>query len=140
MKKKSADLFKVITKTGGPEHPLKSLARNTEENTSENDLIEETSDKPVSVPISNRSTIQVQREPELHETVRQTFLITKEKLEALKNIVYFKKVNGSIYTTQQDVLEEAIDTLLEKLGNIPERPEEEKQREKLKKRGRKRKS
>jgi len=75
-----------------------------------------------------------------HETVRQTFLITKEKLEALKNIVYFKKVNGSIYTTQQDVLEEAIDTLLEKLGNIPERPEEEKQREKLKKRGRKRKS
>lgn len=140
MKKKSADLFKVITKSGGPEHPLKSLARNTEEDTLENDMVEEASKKQSAMPISNRSSVQLQREPDMHETVRQTFLITKTKLEALKNIVYFKKVNGSIYTTQQDVLEEAIDTLLEKLGEIPDRPEEEKQREKLKKRGRKKKN
>lgn len=146
MKKKSADLFKVISKSGGPEHPLKSLAKKTEDSSSDTIIDKESKESgeqvqvnTQSLDLSSRSAIEIRKEPELHETVRQTFLISQAKLEALKNIVYFKKINGNIYTTQQEVLEEAIDALLEKLGNIPDRPEEEKIREKQKKRGRKRK-
>ncbi len=153
MKKKSADLFKVISKSGGPEHPLKSLAKRTEENEPQDvgtekrasektnaEKIQEESSSKNPLPLSSRGTVEIRKEPDLNETVRQTFLISQGKLETLKNIVYHKKISGNIYTTQQDILEEAIDALVEKLGEVPDRPEEEKKREQQKKRGRKRKS
>lgn len=148
MKKKSADLFKVITKTGGPEHPLKSLAKNTEreeqkESDLDNDIEEEeepvyprtTSYRPkVAKPVSKPKAV------DMNSSVRQTFLIRMSMIEAIKDIVYYKKINGNLYCTQQDVIEEAIEALLEKLGEVPERPEEERRREQQKKRGRKKKN
>ncbi|UZR99240.1 hypothetical protein [Chondrinema litorale] len=152
MKKKSADLFKVITKSGGPEHPLKSLAKNTEreepEEIEEDDDTEYEEEEPISRrPTSYRPKPTVeQKKPvarpkqvDMNSSVRQTFLIRMSMIEAIKDIVYYKKVNGNLYCTQQDVVEEAIEALLEKIGDVPERPEEERKREQQKKRGRKKK-
>ncbi|WP_020529793.1 hypothetical protein [Flexithrix dorotheae] len=70
-------------------------------------------------------------EEEPPENVRQTFLLNRATLERIKDIVYFQKIQGNIYYTQQEVIEEAIDALLEQIGEVPERPEEEKEREKM---------
>jgi hypothetical protein len=64
--------------------------------------------------------------------VRQTFLIGEADLEILKDIVYYKKITGSINYSQKQALHEAIQALNKAEGGVPQRPEKERKKEKMK--------
>ena len=55
---------------------------------------------------------------------RQTFLISDDHLEKLKDFVHTKKLREDYNYTQKQALENALDLLFESIDNIEERPKD----------------
>lgn len=62
--------------------------------------------------------------------IRQTFVIREDYLERLKDYVHMMRITEDSYYTQKDAMQDALDKLFESAGQIPERPEKLKDREK----------
>ena len=62
--------------------------------------------------------------------IRQTFVIREDYLERLKDYVHMMRITEDSYYTQKDAMQDALDKLFESAGEIPERPEKLKDREK----------
>lgn len=69
-------------------------------------------------------------EDSIPEDIRQTFIIREDYLEKLKDYVHMIRISEDSYYTQKDAMHEALDMLFESAGEIPNRPEKLKQREK----------
>ncbi|MEQ8416552.1 MAG: hypothetical protein RIB71_18870 [Imperialibacter sp.] len=59
-----------------------------------------------------------------------TFRIKQSNIEKLKNYVHQQKLAGFPYISQGEVIDEALERFFESVGDIAERPEEQKKREK----------
>jgi len=55
---------------------------------------------------------------------RQTFLISDDHLEKLKDFVHTKKLRENYNYTQKQALENALDLLFESIDNIEKRPKD----------------
>ena len=62
--------------------------------------------------------------------IRQTFVIREDYLERLKDYVHMMRISEDSYYTQKDAMQDALDMLFDSAGEIPERPEKLKEREK----------
>lgn len=62
--------------------------------------------------------------------IRQTFVIREDYLERLKDYVHMMRIAEDSYYTQKDAMQDALDMLFESAGEIPDRPEKLKEREK----------
>ncbi|WP_224994878.1 hypothetical protein [Cesiribacter sp. SM1] len=62
--------------------------------------------------------------------IRQTFVIREDYLERLKDYVHMMRITEDSYYTQKDAMQDALDKLFEAAGEIPERPDKLKEREK----------
>lgn len=62
--------------------------------------------------------------------VRQTFVIREDYLERLKDYVHMMRITEDSYYTQKDAMQDALDMLFEAAGEIKERPDKLKEREK----------
>lgn len=69
-------------------------------------------------------------EDKIPEDIRQTFIVREDYLEKLKDYVHMIRISEDSYYTQKDAMHEALDMLFESAGEIPNRPEKLKQREK----------
>lgn len=67
---------------------------------------------------------------ETAKDIRQTFVIREDYLERLKDYVHMMRISEDSYYTQKDAMQEALDMLFESAGEIPDRPEKLKEREK----------
>lgn len=68
--------------------------------------------------------------PNEAKDIRQTFVIREDYLERLKDYVHMMRISEDSYYTQKDAMQDALDMLFESAGNIPDRPEKLKEREK----------
>jgi hypothetical protein len=62
--------------------------------------------------------------------IRQTFVIREDYLERLKDYVHMMRITEDSYYTQKDAMQDALDKLFDAAGEIPERPDKLKEREK----------
>jgi hypothetical protein len=62
--------------------------------------------------------------------IRQTFVIREDYLERLKDYVHMMRISEDSYYTQKDAMQDALDMLFASAGEIPDRPEKLKEREK----------
>lgn len=116
MEKKSADLFRKASAKRSERHPLDNFKREDTASSEigaaktivENDMSFEQEDKPV----------------------RQSFLLDMVTMEKIKDIVYYERRNGNFEYSQKDVIIDGIKALLATRGDVPERPEEERAKEK----------
>lgn len=77
---------------------------------------------------SENRTIDIEK---IQEEVRQTFIIYADHLEKLRDYVHSKLQQGDSILTQKEALQEALDLLFKKVGNIPSRPDYIKEAERI---------
>lgn len=65
------------------------------------------------------------------DEVRQTFIIQADHLERLRDYVHLKRQQGDSLFTQKEALQEALELLFKKAGNIPSRPDHIKEAERI---------
>ena len=73
----------------------------------------------------------VDLEEELHNELRQSFIVISDDLEKLKDFVYFKKTMQDPLYSQKEALHVALQLLFSTEVNIPSRPEKVKKQERL---------
>jgi len=116
MEKKSADLFRKASAKRSERHPLDNFKR------------EETSSSEVGTPKTNlEQSMSFEQED---KPVRQSFLLDMVTMEKIKDIVYYERRNGNFEYSQKDVIIDGIKALLASRGDVPERPAEERAKEK----------
>ncbi|WOK07189.1 hypothetical protein RT717_00960 [Imperialibacter roseus] len=69
------------------------------------------------------------RKPDIDEAKVHTFRIKQSNIEKLKNYVHQQKFVGFPYISQGEVIDEALERFFESVGQISERPEELKKKE-----------
>lgn len=82
----------------------------------------------VNVPRLAEEETPVQKEDA--KDIRQTFVIREDYLERLKDYVHMMRISEDSYYTQKDAMQDALDMLFNAAGEIPDRPERLKDREK----------
>jgi hypothetical protein len=117
MEKKSADLFRKASAKRSERHPLDNFKR--EDTESKESIENEPKEiKPVVTEVPD------------DKPVRQSFLLDMATMEKIKDIVYYERRNGNFEYSQKDVIIDGIKALLEERGDVPERPAEERVKEK----------
>lgn len=116
MEKKSADLFRKASAKRSERHPL------------DNFKPEQVEKEEVPTPkVSKRSDSF--NDYDTDKPVRQSFLLDVATMEKIKDIVYYERRNGNFEYSQKDVIIDGIRALLEQRGDVPERPSEERAKE-----------
>ncbi len=117
MEKKSTDLFRKASARRSERHPLDNFKPESSE---EKEVAPQKSPKRV------EDTYDYQDD----KPVRQSFLLDLATMEKIKDIVYYERRNGNFEYSQKDVIIDGIRALLEQRGDVPERPAEERAKEK----------
>ena len=122
MEKKTTDLFRKANTRRSERHPLDNFKKDVNEEDDSNN----TNQNPP-------NEIKQIREPEpeiIDKPVRQSFLLDADVMEKIKDIVYYERRNGNFEYSQKDAISEGIKALIDLKGDVPQRPEEERAKEK----------
>lgn len=117
MEKKSADLFKKASARRSERHPLDNFKPNN------------TQEEEISKPKASKRP-QIPNDYEEDKPLRQSFLLDVATMEKIKDIVYYERRNGNFEYSQKDVIIDGIKALIDQRGDVPERPSEERAKEK----------
>ena len=106
----------IISNTGNTNN--KGITGN-KSNTSTATLAKSESTKPLADPTAR----------DVAAGVRQTFILSREHLEQLRDYVHARRSAGEYAYSQRQALEDALDLLFASVPPIPQRPEQARQRE-----------
>ncbi|MBT30655.1 MAG: hypothetical protein CMO01_13430 [Thalassobius sp.] len=124
MEKKTTDLFRKANTRRSERHPLDNFKKDN------NEEQEEQEEAVVNTPVRETPKMR-EPEPEVEDKpVRQSFLLDYEVMEKIKDIVYYERRNGNFEYSQKDAISDGIKALIDSKGDVPQRPEAERAKEK----------